>query len=206
MGALMLILEFYLALMLGISGLAKVADLPYFKSVMEQQHLLPQRSIQLASRIFPWIEIALAFFLITGFFTVIASLLVIAMFAFFLGIKLVLLKKKSAADCGCLGSVNAQKVDGSSIGTSAILLLIACVHLWLAIDIVSIYWVWRAIEVILVGGIVVLLLGRSIVKKRVQLSAPVLPTSSLRGLAIGEQAPMFISRDQYGNTVRLEDF
>jgi len=206
MGILIFVLELYLAVTLGVSGLAKVADLSYFESVLKEQRILPLWSIQAASRISPWVEIALAFFLITGFFTVAASLLVVALFAFFLGIKLFLLKKKNGADCGCLGRVNAQKVDGASVGASVILLLVAGIHFWLVMDIAPIYWVWRAIGVIFVGGIMGMLLGRIIVKKRLPLPAPALPNSNLRGLDIGEQAPVFVARDQYGNAVRLEDF
>lgn len=163
MGYLALTIEIYLAGMLGISGIAKLQDVDEFANTLRIHRILPTQSVKIVSRIFPWIEIILACFLVFGIFPLFTSALVCVLFATFLGIEVVLVVTRRATDCGCYGVAYRQKVDSASIVVSTLILSLTIFHLWLVTWIESIDLAWRVPVIILFCTLVGWLLWRTLV-------------------------------------------
>lgn len=138
-------LSLYFAAMLGVSGLAKVENTNSFASTLRRQRILPTWSIQLVSSMFPWLEVGIALLLIVtmGALAVWSAAITLLLCACFLATEITVALTKRAADCGCYGTAYKRKVDGASIGTSTLLVLIAGLQLWLAGWTPGPGWQWR---------------------------------------------------------------
>jgi peroxiredoxin len=214
MNLLTFAIELYFAVMLGISGFAKINNPAYFVKVLVQQKLLPGWSIVPVSKIFPWLEISIAFLLIVGVEIVALAILVLVLFATFLGIKIVLFVRQQTSDCGCLGSARPEKIDSVSITVSAITLLFAVLHLILVSEAPSIFWLWRFMGCILFVVLGIFLIRRIIIGRNIIRNQPNLAKESdnsslfsvVGGIDTGEQAPPFEALDQEKKKIRLDDF
>ncbi|HZU66882.1 MAG TPA: MauE/DoxX family redox-associated membrane protein [Ktedonobacteraceae bacterium] len=199
-------LELYFAAMLGVSGLTKIDDLSNFEEILSRQHIIPSWSIKSVARILPWLEIVIAFFLVTGFAKVINAIIVVILFGSFLSTKIILLITGRAKDCGCYGNAKIEEISGSSIVVSVILILCTLIHLGLIIWVPSVNWMWRSI------GITLFIVGEGFlaIKMLVKSKEKFSPTSThyteLGGIEVGEMAPGFTTRDQNGKSVGLNDF
>jgi hypothetical protein len=136
-------LELYLAATLGVSGLTKAEHPEKFAMTLRQHGILPTWSVPAVSRVVPWLEMAIAGSLLAGVASVLVAALALALFVSFLAVKILLVSRGRATDCGCYGSAHFQKVDGASISVSAIFVLLATFHLW-AVRQHQLAWVdWR---------------------------------------------------------------
>ena len=145
-------IELYFAIMLGVSGIAKIAE-PYdFAATLRRHRILPAWSVTPFSRVFPWLEVAIAGAVLTGAAAVATAALVLALFSAFLIVEVILVVTRRATDCGCYGVAYRQKVDGASILVSTILILLASVHLWLTTWVAPISQPWRILALIVLGG------------------------------------------------------
>src|SRR5579872_628941 len=206
MSILSFLLEMYFAAMLGVSGLTKLNDPLYFTNTLRQQGLLPPWSISPATKIFPWLEIILSLLLIAGIFAVWNALLLLALFVGFAGIKIVLIAKGYDKDCGCFGGAKPQQVDSLSITVAVVYVLLAGLHAWLIFHFPFISWLWRfpvlSIALIAVSYFTV----RISIKNKRLLFTSVDQNSTLRGLAAGQESPVFTAVDQYNNIIEITTF
>ena len=152
MMGLRLLIELYLAAMLGVSGLAKLDRPDAFAATLRRHRILPGWSIPAVSRFVPWLEVALALLLLMGVWegavTAVASLL----FLSFLLIETILVATKRATECGCFGVAYPQKVDQASLVVSLILLGLAAFVCWAAITQPPIHPIGRGLLLFVGGG------------------------------------------------------
>lgn len=185
MSFLLFALDLYFAAMFGSSGLAKISNPRSFANILRQQRILPGWSTRIVSLTLPLAEILIALCLVAGLIAIVTATLVLALLLTFLGVKVYLLMTGSTADCGCHGSENPRPVDSASVIASAILALLAAVHLWFSIQVAPVNWPWRLIAdcvflvigCFLIGKIIVRLRTRPHVSEQIAVSAtPLNPT------------------------------
>jgi len=126
------ILDFYFASLLTVSGIAKAQRPSQFIATLRQQWVLPAWSITGAGYTLPWIEIGVAALLITGSIPIFAAVVVFTLFGLFLIAELILYLRKYQGNCGCYGAAHVQSVERASIITSAIFVCLAALHLYLS--------------------------------------------------------------------------
>jgi len=143
-------LEFYLALILGVSGVAKANNSTSFAIELREQGLLHHKLVPVVSKVFPYFEIILAIMLATAITPLITAVLLVSVMVCFLCVKLYLYNLNYNNDCGCFGGIYKQSINIESIITSAILLTIALIHLWLVTWVSLIEWRWRVIISLLI--------------------------------------------------------
>jgi uncharacterized membrane protein YphA (DoxX/SURF4 family) len=136
-------LDCYFAAMLGIAGLAKLDNPAPLAATLRRQRLLPAWSVGGIRRFLPWCEILLAATLVIGVAPVPVAALVLLLCAGFLAAQALLLWTKSDGTCGCYGAASAHPVEGVSVAIASLLLFLAGIHLWLAIEAAAIAGQWR---------------------------------------------------------------
>jgi len=125
---LILALRLYLALVLGVAGLAKIEDPTHFTALLRKQGLLSGRALNVVGSTFPWAELLLSALLVLGVFPSLSAAFTAITFIGFLIYDLILLAKKNNVECGCFGSASSRKVSRATAATSVILALVALVH------------------------------------------------------------------------------
>lgn len=163
---LTLTLDCYFAAMLGIAGLAKMDDPAPFAALLRRQRLLPAWSVGTISRLFPWLEIAIAGALLSGIAAIVVAALTLLVFAGFLLVQMFLLATKHGGDCGCYGAASPHRVERAGVGTAALLACLAVVHLWLVNRATAVGWPCRLVAGVCFAGIMVWL-GWHIRQRRV---------------------------------------
>ncbi len=166
MNLLRFLLDCYFALVLGISGLAKIDRPRLFAVTLRRHGILPTWSVGLVSRVFPWLEVLVAGMLIANVVPMYSVVIALFLFGGFLVIEGVLLATKRAADCGCYGGAHRQRVDSASVTTSGLLVALAAAHLWLVMQGAMIDWQWRLMVGIPFGVVTLFLVQRSVVRHR----------------------------------------
>lgn len=149
MGFAAFALELYFAAMFGVSGLAKMEQPDRFAATLNRHRILPHWSVHVTSRLIPLAEVVLAIVLVTGLAPTAATVATLVLFAMFGAVETVLVVTKRATECGCYGVAYPQQVDGVSIATSVVLVLLAIVDFWLTTHTAPIPWPWRPIGTIL---------------------------------------------------------
>jgi len=162
MHLLRFLLDCYLALVLGISGMAKIDRPRLFAVTLRRHGILPGWSIDPGSRVFPWVEALVAYALIANVVPMFIAIATLVFFGGFLAIEGILVVTKRTADCGCYGGAHRQQVDGTSVATSMLLVVFAAVHLRLVAHEGSVDWQWR-----LVAGIAFVIAGLWLVQRSV---------------------------------------
>lgn len=155
----------YFAAILGISGLAKLAQPSGFSSTLERQRILPAWSIPAVSHVVPWLEVGTAILLLAGVARSYAAALVLALFVVFLGVEATLVVTKRSDECGCYGIAHPQAVDSGSVMTSLLLIILAGAHLWLVTHSTPMAWGWRVMFAIPVVALCFLVAGRLIQRR-----------------------------------------
>lgn len=128
-----LLIEIYLAAMLGVSGLAKMDAPAHFEATLLRHRLLPGWSVRPVSRAVPWLEVALALALVAGIAPVITGAMTALLLACFLAVETALVITHRATECSCFGVAYRVPVDGASLVVSLILLSLAGLHLWIVL-------------------------------------------------------------------------
>ncbi|MBE3561501.1 MAG: hypothetical protein IMW89_20115 [Ktedonobacteraceae bacterium] len=137
------LLELYFAAQLSIAGIAKIDHPQQFQDTILVSGNFPAWSVQWLRRIFPWFEIILACFLVSGVAEQFAAVLTLVLFTIFLFFKLSLRKQWRPINCGCYGNTLQEPPDTSSIGVATILVLLAGVLLSLVLYTPSAEWEWH---------------------------------------------------------------
>lgn len=131
MAVLSYLLDLYFAAVLGISGIAKLEQRGRFASTLRQHRLLPSWSVRAISSIFPFVEIAVAAMLVTGIAAEFFISAVLALFCAFFVVEMILWVTKRSEDCGCYGVAFVQKVGRATVATSALLVCLAALRIWM---------------------------------------------------------------------------
>ncbi len=124
-------LSVYFAALLMAAGFTKLDNPGYFSAALRAIRLLPPWSVPLASAVIPWAEILFAFLLISGLFQIVVATVNLALFIFFLMIKLTALRHKLPTGCGCFGLSLRQQIDPATIIVSLVFIVLATMYLWL---------------------------------------------------------------------------
>lgn len=140
---LTLALDCYFAAVLGTAGLAKMDDPAPFAATLRRQHLLPTWSVGTIGRLLPSLEIAMAGALLSSIAAIPVATFTVLIFAGFLVVQILLLATRHGSDCGCYGPASSHRIEGASIATASLLLMLAGIHLWLVIETTAIAWHWR---------------------------------------------------------------
>lgn len=120
MAILSFVISLYLAAVLGVSGLAKLARPDHFAETLRIHEVLPWQIIEPFSRLFPMFEIFVSGWLLSGVSSTLAGLLALTQFAAFAFLESYLVVTHRATDCGCFGVAFRTKVDVISILVSAV--------------------------------------------------------------------------------------
>jgi hypothetical protein len=152
MAVILLVVQTYLAVILGVSGLAKAIDSNQFASTLYRQRILPFWSIKGVSRSVPWLEVGLAILLVLEFSAIVVNLLVLTLFSCFLIIEIILLNTKRSKECGCYGAAYQHNVDAASVVVSSLFVGLAGFSLWGTLFVEPVSLIWRAVISILFGS------------------------------------------------------
>lgn len=128
---LALILSIYFAFTLFIAGVSKFNDLPYFRSTLSLNRLLPAQTIPLISKFIAGFEVILAFALILRLAPIETAATNLLMFICFIVYKLFIFIRKMPPECGCFGATYKGKIDKISITVSSIQIGLAFIYLLL---------------------------------------------------------------------------
>jgi len=154
-----LALNLYFAAVLGIAGLSKVEQPSLFAETLERQQVLPSWSIMGISCTLPWCELIIAGALMVDVARPVVGAIVIIFFASFLIVQSALFVMKRQVGCGCYGKAYERLVDGPSLATAVLFLLLAIVHWGLALHVMSAPMPWHVAMVTIYGSIVCWFIG-----------------------------------------------
>ena len=107
---LLLCIRLVIGLLLLFTGLEKIKDIPGFAESILNYRMLPQITINIFAISLAWIELFTGILILIGINTKESSIIVFTMVVIFtLGVFIALLRGLNI-DCGCFGTVLAQKV------------------------------------------------------------------------------------------------
>ena len=151
MNVILLLLQAYLAVVLGISGLAKAVNPRQFAATLQRQRILPDWSIECISYLVPWLEMVLALLLVVGVLPIVIGIITMLVFMSFLTIEIIVLKTNRHKQCGCYGMAHRQKVDEASVAVSTIFIILASFNVWGTIFWEPVAALWRIPGIIVFG-------------------------------------------------------
>ena len=105
-----LILRIILGSIFIISGVEKISNPAEFAQTIENYRLLPISSINIFALILPWIELISGMFLLFGIKNKENSLIITTMMIVFTSAVVIAVLRNLDIDCGCFGTLTAQKV------------------------------------------------------------------------------------------------
>lgn len=152
MSIIVFILKLYLAAVLGVAGLAKLADRQQFFATITSFQILPSWSVILAGTALPWLEIVIAVELITDISPILTALTTFVLFTGFLILKIILAATRKTTDCGCFGTAQYQMKNGANIVVSSILAALAAFYVWATIQTVILGGGGRLAGMVIFGG------------------------------------------------------
>lgn len=154
-------IEIYLAIILGVSGLAKAEYPDQFEATLRRHGILPKRTLWAASRFIPTLEIVVAALLVSGVAALLSAALALCLFLGFLVTEIILLSTRRSNECGCYGVAFPRKVDPAGVAASTILVSLAAFHLSEVTQVTSVPWDWRLPGIVVLGGGMLWLLAAS---------------------------------------------
>ncbi len=131
MAWLRIALDLYLAGILGVAGIAKMEYPEQFAASLRRYRLIPRWGIARFSRLFPCGEVILACALMLGAAPLMTAVATLMLFLMFLAVEAKILHERRGESCGCFGDTITNTVDGASIATSALCIVLAMLHLYL---------------------------------------------------------------------------
>lgn len=109
--------RFFVAGVLLVAGVAKLADRASFARAVAAYEVLPRRATRFVSRSLPFLECAAALLLVAGISLVPVSIVVALVLATFAFANSVLLLRGRVVDCGCFGAARTPISWGHVTGT-----------------------------------------------------------------------------------------
>ena len=119
------ILRIYLALIFILSGLEKINDLNAFAQSIENYKILPIAVINIVAIIIPWIEVVAGSLLLLGISIKENSLIILILLLIFTVALIFALAKGLNINCGCQGSIYAQRISIAKILENVSLIIIS---------------------------------------------------------------------------------
>lgn len=102
-----LLLDIYLAAVLGTTGISKIDNPIHFVATLRTQYKLSPQIAQLLGKLFPWTELLLAMLLLlaTGEMKLVVTLAVFFLFLLFLTFHIIAQVRGLTQNCGCYGGI-----------------------------------------------------------------------------------------------------
>ena len=130
---ILLVLRWVLAAVFLYAGVTKALDVAAFSAAIGRYDLLPEAGNHLVATVLPYLEIYIAFLLLSGCWLRTAALISVLMCGVFCAALLAAALRGLSIDCGCFGSASGA---WSSVGVAllrAVALLAFSVYLLLAL-------------------------------------------------------------------------
>jgi len=126
--------QFILRLTIGgifvVAGAMKVWEPALFAKDLANFRILPDNLVNLVAITVPWIEVLAGGLLIIGGFKKPSALLITAMLVIFLGFIGQAVYRHLNINCGCFGTLEANKVGWTALAKDGVLLLVAAWLTW----------------------------------------------------------------------------
>lgn len=121
----------YFALVLFVSGVAKLRAPRAFEETLSKHGVVPSLLRPFTARAFPAFEVSLAVALISNLGVGFVDAVVAATFLTFVALESYLIVTHKATECGCFGVAFRQRVEGTSVATSGLQFVLAMAVAWL---------------------------------------------------------------------------
>ena len=121
------ILRIYISLVFILSGLEKINDLNGFAQSIENYKILPIAFVNIFAIIIPWIEVVTGALLLLGISIKENSLILLVLLLIFTIALIIALAKGLNINCGCQGSIYAQRISIAKILENISLIIISFV-------------------------------------------------------------------------------
>lgn len=107
---LLLTLRLILGAVFVFAAIEKISDPSLFAQSIMNFRLLPEFSVNFFALVLPWLELTSGLFLLLGLFSPESSLILFSMLLVFTTAVFIALLRGLNIDCGCFGTISAQKV------------------------------------------------------------------------------------------------
>ncbi len=115
--------QFVLAALFVVAGLAKTADPPGFAHEVHNYKILPAASVNVVALVLPWLEVVTGVALFVGVFRrTAAQIFGVLLLVFIVGIG-VNLARGRPVDCGCFGTAKVQKTEAERLRDMKLVIL-----------------------------------------------------------------------------------
>jgi putative oxidoreductase len=115
--------QFVLAALFFVAGLAKIADPPGFAHEIHNYRILPGGAVNLVALVLPWLEVTTAVALFLGIFRRTAAHIFGVLLLVFIVALGVNLARGRPVDCGCFGTAKVQKTDAERLREMKVVIL-----------------------------------------------------------------------------------
>ncbi len=116
-----------LAGILLVAGISKLFDREGFVQAVEAYQILPARLSRMFALILPYLEIAVAFFLLIGLATRLAAVLALLLLGSFTITMVINLARGRELDCHCFGNMSRERIGARTVMRNMGLLLLTTV-------------------------------------------------------------------------------
>ncbi len=120
----LLLSRIIIALVFIFAGIEKISNPESFAVSIENYRLFPIFSINIFALIVPWIEVFAGVLLLFNSYVKESSFLINSLLVFFIAIIIVAIIRGLDIECGCFGTMDAQKAGFSKIAENITLLIL----------------------------------------------------------------------------------
>ncbi|MBI3468104.1 MAG: hypothetical protein HY000_34290 [Planctomycetes bacterium] len=128
-----------------LASLSKLLDQSDAVESVERYGLLPTRFAHLLGRFLPWLELAIAFSLLTGVSGRCGAITAIAMLVAFSVAQTLVLLRGQEVPCGCFGTVSSRSVGSGNVLTNLVLVVCSVLALRLFDGWLTFQWIGDAV-------------------------------------------------------------
>jgi uncharacterized membrane protein YphA (DoxX/SURF4 family) len=107
--------QFVLAALFVVAGLAKIADPPGFAHEIHNYRIVPAIAVNAMALVLPWLEVVTGVALFLGIFRRTAARIFGILLVVFIVALSVNLARGRPVDCGCFGTAKVQKTDAERL-------------------------------------------------------------------------------------------
>ncbi|MBL1211920.1 MAG: DoxX family membrane protein [Ignavibacteriae bacterium] len=126
----LLIIRIILSIVFIISGIEKIANPSEFAQSIENYRLLPIFSINIFAIFLPWLELIAGMLLLFGIKIRENSMLITSLMMLFTTAVIIAIFRNLDIDCGCFGTLAAQKVGFRKVLENSVLICIGFILLF----------------------------------------------------------------------------
>jgi putative oxidoreductase len=107
--------QFVLAALFVVAGVAKIADPPGFAHEIHNYRLLPDGAVNALALVLPWLEVVSGLALFLGIARRTAALILGVLLVVFIGALGINLARRHPVDCGCFGTSKAPRTEAQRL-------------------------------------------------------------------------------------------